>query len=192
MAARQRALEPAIFLDRDGVIIENRRNYVRSWADVEIYAQALEALASVRLSSHRIIVITNQSLIGRGIISLAAAMAINEKLVETINRASGRIDDVFMCPHAPADHCECRKPRPGLLLQAARAHAIDLSRSIMIGDALTDVMAGRAAGVGRSILVYTGRGRDQAQLPEAAHLAPLQIYDTLKAALEDLKGGQVT
>jgi len=180
------SLHPAIFLDRDGVIIHNRHNYVRSWADVEIYPQALAALAYVYRTPYKVIIVTNQSAVGRGILSLDAAIIINERLVRTIERSNGRIDGVYMCPHAPADNCDCRKPKPGLLLQAAKAHAIDLSHSLMIGDALTDVMAGQAAGVGRSVLLYTGRGRDQALLPEANGLAPLQIYETLKTALSDL------
>jgi len=180
------SLHPAIFLDRDGVIIENRYNYVRSWADVEIYPQALAALACVRHGPYKIIIVTNQSAVGRGIITLAAATAINRQLVRTIEQAGGRIDGVFMCPHAPADNCDCRKPKPGLFRQAAQAHAIDMDRSYMIGDALTDVIAGQAAGVGRSVLLNTGRGRDQALLPEAKGLAPLQIYETLKTALSDL------
>ncbi|HEX6387292.1 MAG TPA: HAD family hydrolase, partial [Anaerolineae bacterium] len=180
------SLRPAIFLDRDGVIIENRHNYVRSWADVEIYPQALEALANVRHSPYKIIIVTNQSAVGRGILPLGVAETINEQLVRTIERANGRVDGVFMCPHAPADNCDCRKPKPGLLLQAASAHAIDLSRSTMIGDALTDVRAGQAAGVCQSVLLLSGRGRQQALLPEASLLAPLQTYDTLRAALNDL------
>ena len=158
--------QPALFLDRDGVIIENCSNYVRSWADVELFPQALAALAAWRDSPYRIILVTNQSAVGRGHISRATAEAINDQLLDVIRDAGGRVDAVFMCPHGPDDGCDCRKPRPGLLLQAAAALDIDLSRSVMIGDALSDVAAGRAAGVSQAILLRTGRGRDQEQLPE--------------------------
>lgn len=179
-------VSPAIFLDRDGVIIENRPNYVRSWADVTLYPQALSVLAQLHELPYKLVIVTNQSVVGRGGISLAAAQEINERLVDTIVEAGGRIDGVFMCPHTPQDNCECRKPRPGLLFQAAQALAIDLSSSWMIGDALTDVMAGKAAGVRRTALVLTGRGEAQAEQPEADRISPFSIYEDLSAALGEL------
>lgn len=180
------ATHPAIFLDRDGVIIENRPNYVRSWDDVKIYPQALTALAKIRDTPFKIVIVTNQSGIGRGLIAPEMATAINNRLVRQIERAGGRIDAVFLCPHAPDARCSCRKPEPGLLLQAAEQLAIDLSRSIMIGDALTDLEAGLAAGVAQVALLRTGRGAEQAQLPEANRFKPLRVYDSLASALADL------
>lgn len=177
---------PAIFLDRDGVIIENRSDYVRSWADVAIYPQALSVLARMRELPYKIVIVTNQSVVGRGGISLGTAEGINERLVAEIARAGGRVDGVFMCPHAPQDGCECRKPRPGLFLQAAQKLTIDLSSSWMIGDALTDVMAGRAAGVDCSALVLTGRGKAQMERSEASRMRPFPVYDDLSAALSRL------
>ncbi len=179
-------LTPALFLDRDGVIMENRANYVRSWEDVELYPQAIAALARIRSAPYKIILVTNQSVVGRGIITLAEAQAINDRIMVEVMEGNGRIDAAYICPHAPSDNCNCRKPRPGLLLQAAADHAIDLSRSIMIGDALTDIAAGQAAGVAQTILLLTGRGRNQAQLSQTQHLAPYQIYATLSAALSNL------
>jgi D-glycero-D-manno-heptose 1,7-bisphosphate phosphatase len=177
---------PAIFLDRDGVIIENRPNYVRSWADVEIYPQALTALAVLRKTSYKIIIVTNQSAVGRGIISLATAQGINERLVQVIEAENGRVDAVYLCPHAPHEGCACRKPQPGMLLQAAQEHNIDLGHSIMIGDALTDLEAGLAAGVTQTILLRTGRGQTQAQLPEAANFTPLLAQDNLLSAIQSI------
>lgn len=177
---------PAIFLDRDGVIIENRSDYVRSWEDVELFPQALTALAGIRDTAYKIIIVTNQSGVGRGHILLTAAHDINERLVKEIEQAGGRVDAVFMCPHAPDAGCDCRKPKPGLLLQAAAELSLDLGRSIMIGDALTDLAAGRAAGVGQLILLRTGRGATQGQLPSAAHFQPYHTYDTLQDALSSL------
>jgi D-glycero-D-manno-heptose 1,7-bisphosphate phosphatase len=176
---------PAIFLDRDGVIIENRADYVRSWSDVVVFPQALEALAKLSASPYKIVFVTNQSAIGRGIISLETAEEINRRLVALVEAAGVRVDGIFMCPHAPEDGCDCRKPRPGLLLQAARALDLDLSRSILIGDALTDLMAGQAAGVGRLALVRSGRGAEQIRLPRPEGLKPFPAYDTLAEALAD-------
>jgi D-glycero-D-manno-heptose 1,7-bisphosphate phosphatase len=177
---------PAIILDRDGVIIENRENYVRSWADVEIYPQALHALASASRSIYKIVIITNQAGIGKGIIPPQIAVEINQQLVQTIERAGGRIDGLYMCPHTPQDECECRKPRPGMILQAKRELSLDLAHSWLIGDALSDLQAGRAAGVGRIALVRTGRGAQQVQLPEIANLGPFRLYEDLKDAIQHL------
>ena len=177
---------PAIFLDRDGVIIENRPEYVRSWEDVFIYPQALSALAQASRSRYKIILVTNQSAIGRGIISFQTGVEINDRLVNIIQAAGGRIDGVFMCPHAPEENCDCRKPRPGLFLQAAQALSLDLENSIMIGDALTDLQAAQAAGITRAILVRTGRGAEQALLPEAIQAGPFSVCADLAEALAGL------
>jgi D-glycero-D-manno-heptose 1,7-bisphosphate phosphatase len=138
---------PALFLDRDGVIIENRDEYVRTWDDVAIIPGAIEAIAALTaFNTYRIVIVTNQSPIGRGLITKAVAERINRQLVGAIESAGGRIAAVFVCPHTDADNCDCRKPRPGLLLQAAKELHLDLSNSLMIGDALTDIKAARAAG----------------------------------------------
>ena len=131
-------------------------------------------------------IVTNQSAVGRGLVPFSTAQAINQELVDEIERMGGRIDGVYMCPHAPWEGCECRKPEPGLFFQAARELSLDLTRSMMVGDALSDIMAARTAGVSRQVLVRTGRGEAQAQLPEAASLQPLPVCETLTTALEDL------
>lgn len=179
-------MPPAIFLDRDGVIIENSPTYIRSWKDVIILPGALTALASIHDRPYRVVMVTNQSVVGRGIIPLRAAVDINQRLAKIIEQAGGRIDGIFMCPHAPEDECDCRKPKPGLLLQAAQALCIDLSQSFMIGDALSDLLAGQAAGVRESILVRTGRGASQETLPRPAGLRPFRAYSTLADALKEI------
>jgi len=176
-------MQPAIFLDRDGVIIENRPQYVRSWDDVVIYEQSISALAKINSCPFKVVIITNQSAVSRGIIQLSTAEEINQRLVESIQKAGGRIDGVFMCPHAPEDACECRKPKPGLLYEAAQALCIDLSRSILIGDALSDLQAGQAAGVQTRILVKTGRGVEQYHLAREIQMEPFQVFETLAEAL---------
>jgi len=152
---------PAVFLDRDGVLIENRSDYVRDWSQVSIFPDTPTALASLRNAGYKIIIVTNQSAVGRGLISVETAEAINQRLVEHLQRDGGHIDAVYMCPHQPQDGCECRKPKPGLLLQAAGELSLDLHRSWLIGDAWSDLQAGRAANVHRTILVKTGRGDGQ-------------------------------
>lgn len=156
-----KTMVPAVFLDRDGVLIENRSDYVRDWSQVSIFPDTPAALSSLRNAGYKIIIITNQSAVGRGLISVQAAEEINRRLVGKIQQDGGHIDAVYMCPHQPEDFCECRKPKPGLLLKAAEDLSLDLSRSWMIGDAWSDLLAGRAASLHRIILVRTGRGNGQ-------------------------------
>lgn len=179
-------MKPAIFLDRDGVVIENRPDYVRRWEDVEIFPAAVEALAKISSSPYQIIFVTNQSAIGRGLLSIEDAQSINQKLVGELRTLGCRVDGVFMCPHAPDANCDCRKPRPGLLFQAARSLSIDLTRSMMIGDAWTDLQAGQAAGVSQLALLLTGRGRQQLALPRPLELKNAPVYQDLSEAVQDL------
>lgn len=180
-------MQPAIFIDRDGVIIQNCDQYVRTWQDVEIFPQAIQALASPDLRAYKVVIVTNQSGIGKGLIAPDTAHAINQRLVEIIRAAGGVVDGLYMCPHTDEDACACRKPKPGLLLQAAQDLEIDLANSIMVGDALTDMQAGWAAGVRANILVRTGRGADQEQRASPALRSSFTVVDSLAAALAALE-----
>jgi D-glycero-D-manno-heptose 1,7-bisphosphate phosphatase len=150
-------LRPALFLDRDGVIIENRDDYVRQWADVEFIPAAIEALRVIAPLDVAVIVITNQACVGKGIIALEEAEAINVRIMREVKALGGKVDAAYLCPHRPDESCACRKPRPGMLLRAAYEHNLKLSQSFMVGDAITDMQAAQAAGVS-SVLVRTGRG----------------------------------
>jgi histidinol-phosphate phosphatase family protein len=149
-------MRPAIFLDRDGVVIANHPDYVRSWADVSFIPRALETLATMAGSPYAIVIVTNQAGVGRGLIPLAEAVSINERVRDEIVRAGGRVDGLYLCPHTDADNCDCRKPRPGMLLRAARELRLDLSRSWMVGDALPT----RKRGV-RRCSSHRARGRTE-------------------------------
>jgi len=177
---------PAVFLDRDGVLIRNRDDYVRAWEDVSLYPEAIDALARAKGLPYRFVIVTNQSGISRGLMSMEAVASINARIIREIENRGGRIDGVFVCPHTPDDGCPCRKPKPGLLLEAAARLDLDLPRSVLIGDALSDIQAGRAAGVGRSWILLTGRGDAQLRLPEAAKLMPIPMYGDLAHALDAL------
>ncbi len=187
-----RALQPAIFLDRDGVIIENQPNYVRSQADVAFIPGALAALARLARArpDWRVVIATNQAGVGRGVLSLDTAHAINAFVRDRVQAAGGRIDRIYMCPHHPDAQCPCRKPAPGMLLQAAAELEIDLAASVFVGDALSDVQAGLAAGV-RAILVRTGLGAGQAAEVERRGLAA-RIVPDLAAALDLVLNGAAT
>jgi D-glycero-D-manno-heptose 1,7-bisphosphate phosphatase len=175
---------PAIFLDRDGVLIENKSDYVRDWSQVKILPEAIRAISLSALKSYKIVIVTNQSAVGRGLISLETADEINSRLVNLIHHHGGQVEGVYMCPHKPEDGCFCRKPKPGLLLQAAKELSLDLHRSWMIGDAWSDVQAGQTAGVRRAILLKTGRGKEQLLQSRPIHITNHLIFDNLTQAFD--------
>ena len=175
----------AIFLDRDGVLIENRSEYVREWSHVKIFPGALKALS--HLHGYKIVIVTNQSAVGRGLISLEIAHEINNQLIKVIKENKAKIDGVFMCPHTPSDQCSCRKPKPGLLLQAAKELSLDLHQSWMIGDAWSDLLAGKAAGVRGGVLLKTGRGNEQLLQPQPDGLADFFVFNDLADALNAIR-----
>jgi histidinol-phosphate phosphatase family protein len=137
---------PAIFLDRDGVLNVRRPDHVKSLAEFEFIPGALDALAELGVGQTPVVVVTNQSVIGRGLASVEEVDKIHARLRQAM-RASG-VQQLFIyaCPHTPEDGCECRKPRPGLLLRAAADLNLDLARSVIVGDSITDAQAGLAAG----------------------------------------------
>ncbi len=169
----------AVFLDRDGVLIENRSDYIREWSHVKILPKVLDALSGFQRQGFKIIVVTNQSAVGRGLMTYQTAQEINDRLIKTIKESGGWIDGVYMCPHKPEDQCICRKPQPGLLLQAAQDLSLDLSSSWMVGDAWSDLLAGQAAGLRGTIMVRTGRGSTQLLETQPEEIKPFLVSDDL-------------
>lgn len=150
----------AIFLDRDGVICENRSDHVKNWREFEFLPGAKEGLIALSRLGLPIIVVTNQAAIGRGMVSAEVVEDIHRRMLAKISGWGGRIDRIIYCPHRPEDDCSCRKPKPGMLLQAAQEMNLDLSQSYLVGDAASDIQAGRQVGC-RTYLVLTGRGVEQ-------------------------------
>lgn len=146
-----------IFLDRDGVINENRSDYVKSWSEFRFLPGSKEAIAMLTNANHRIIVCTNQAGIARRSLSLKTVEEIHCKMTAEIAKAGGRIERVYYCPHGKEENCLCRKPRPGMLLRARDELGIDMNDAIFVGDNITDIRAAFAAGV-TPILVLTGLG----------------------------------
>jgi histidinol-phosphate phosphatase family protein len=177
-------LKQAIFLDRDGVINQNRSDYVKSWTEYVFLPDVFSSLKRVANSNYLIVIISNQSPIGRGIIQKEVVDEINARMQAEIERCDGRVDAIYYCPHAPEDNCECRKPRPGMFFRAAQELDIDLANSYFIGDALSDVQAAFNAGC-RPIMVLTGRGAEQSM--QLNNLRPGEIVPVaqdLAAALD--------
>jgi len=170
-------------LDRDGVINANRPDHVKYWAEFEFLPGALGALRRLANLEWPIAVITNQSIIGRGLATRETVEAINARMAAEVQAAGGRIDGVWYCPHAPETGCACRKPAPGLVLAAAEALHLDLAHSFLVGDALSDIQAAHAAGV-YPIMVRTGRGVAQLQSTVPSALGAFTIVDDLQAAVD--------
>jgi len=155
----------AIFIDRDGTINKDI-GYVSGPEELIIYPWAAEAIRLINESGLKAIVITNQSGVARGLYTEETLSAIHDRMTSELAREGARIDATYYCPHHPeiGDEryrraCECRKPGPGMLLQAAREHEIDLARSFVIGDKASDINLATGAGA-RGVLVLTGYGRE--------------------------------
>lgn len=163
-----------VFLDRDGVINEKAGDddYVKSWSEFRFCPGAIDAVRLLTRAGARVIVVTNQRGIARGLMSETDLADIHGRMCEEIARAGGRIDRVYHCPH-DAGTCDCRKPAPGMVLQAKRDQpAIDLGRSLLVGDSLSDLECARAAGVA-SILV--GEGVRRGRIEESARAQGLAL-----------------
>lgn len=149
----------ALFIDRDGTLIVDV-GYPRDPAQVEPLPGALDALRALQ-AHHALVIVSNQSGIGRGLITPAEARAVHARVVERFGQAGVVFAGAYYCPHDPGAGCACRKPAPGLLLDAARELGLDLAASVMIGDKPSDVAAGRAAGCGHA-LRFGPAGEDDA------------------------------
>jgi D-glycero-D-manno-heptose 1,7-bisphosphate phosphatase len=152
----------AVFVDRDGVLVRDVDLLVRA-EQIDILPGVAAALRRLHQAGFPIIVVTNQPVVARGMLTEAEVEAIEDELHQRLRAAGGHVDAFYYCPHHPhADvaayrvSCQCRKPRPGLLERAAREHDLDLSASVMIGDRPTDLAAGRRAGCRRTVQVETG------------------------------------
>jgi histidinol-phosphate phosphatase family protein len=152
-------LAPAVFIDRDGTLMRDV-DYCGNPDDVEVFRGAPEALRQLKERGYKIIIVTNQSGIGRGYFDEATYKKVEDEVKRQIG--SDLIDATYFCPHRPEQRCGCRKPEAGMVHQAAREHGIDLKRSYFIGDKNSDMECGRRAGT-RTILVQTGYGNEADQ-----------------------------
>lgn len=176
-------LKKVVFLDRDGTINQDSPNYIKGWSEFKFLARSVEALCDLANAGVMIIVITNQSAIGRKIISPAELDHLHSNMKAEIETAGGKIDDIFFCPHLPEDGCGCRKPEPGLIYQAQKKYDIDLSAAVMIGDSARDIECAHKAGCGRSILVKTGNGHEAQKILAEKDLHPDYLaHDLFDAA----------
>jgi D-glycero-D-manno-heptose 1,7-bisphosphate phosphatase len=157
---------PALFMDRDGCLIEEM-GYINHPSRVRVLPRTPEAIARLNAAGIAAVMATNQAGIARGYFSNETLAAVNAELERQLGALGARLDALYVCTHHPTageppyrETCECRKPKPGLLLRAAAELGLDLSRSIMVGDKPSDVEAGQAAGAA-TVLVLTGYGRGE-------------------------------
>jgi D-glycero-D-manno-heptose 1,7-bisphosphate phosphatase len=139
----------AAFLDRDGVInrkAQTEEQYVTKWEEMEMLPGVAHAIALLNDAGFLVIVVSNQRSVAKGLITDAQLNSMHEKMCNELARSGATIHRIYYCPHELEPPCDCRKPQPGMLLQAARTYDIDLSTSWMIGDSDRDIAAGKAAG----------------------------------------------
>lgn len=172
-----------VILDRDGTINHDSDQYIKSPEEWKPIKGSMEAIARLTQAGYRIVVATNQSGIARGLFDMATLNAIHDAMHRAAAQAGGRIDAIFFCPHAADSDCECRKPRPGMLLEIARRFNVPLDEVCMVGDAVRDVQAAAAAGA-RPVLVLTGKGRKTQQAGDLPR--DTQVFDDLAAFAEHL------
>ena len=161
-----------VVLDRDGTINHDSDQYIKSPAEWRPIKGSLEAIARLTQAGWHVVVATNQSGIARGMFDFATLNAIHQAMHAAVVQAGGRIDAIFFCPHAADAGCECRKPKPGLLLEIARRMNVDLADVPAVGDSLRDLQAAATAGA-RPMLVLTGKGkmtRDAGGMPKGTRV----------------------
>lgn len=181
--------KPAIYIDRDGVVVE-LIDYLNQIDQVVLMPGIADAIRAVNQAKVLLVIITNQSGVARGLLTEATLGEIHARIKALLAEQGAHVDAIYYCPHHPdignptyRRKCDCRKPAPGLLLRAADDMDIDLSRSVMIGDHLSDIEAGHRAGVARTFLVLTGHGAESQRHLSDVSQQPFAIYPNAPAAI---------
>ena len=177
-------LENVVFLDRDGVINLDRSDYIKRWSEFKFIPRSIEAIKELTLKGFNVIVITNQSVINRNMVSDKGLEYILTMMKNEIKSGGGLIKDIFFCPHIPEDSCDCRKPKPGLIYQAQKAYSIDLKDAVMVGDSAKDIECARNAGCGIAVLVKTGNGAEAEKTLAEKKIYPDHIAQDLYEAVQ--------
>jgi D-glycero-D-manno-heptose 1,7-bisphosphate phosphatase len=176
-----------IVLDRDGVINRDSEQFIKSPEEWRAIPGSLEAIARLNQAGYRVVVATNQSGVGRGLFGMTTLTTIHEKMFKALGQFGGRIDAVFYCPHAADSNCDCRKPKPGMLVQIGSRFGVEMKDVPVIGDGLRDLQAAHAVGA-RPVLVLTGKGE---KTLAAGNLPPeTVVYPDLAFAVSALLTGE--
>ena len=179
----------AVFLDRDGVI--NRKapegRYVTHWEDFHVLPGAVEGIALLNQASFSVIIVTNQRCVAKGLMTVADLEKLHQRMTKVLAQAGATIDAIYCCPHELEQSCSCRKPAPGMLLDAASSRGIDLRTSWMIGDSEIDVEAGKNAGCKTARLLATNETIGESGRPGTARnradIVALSLLDAVRQIL---------
>lgn len=177
-----------IFLDRDGVINKDSPDYIKNWPEFEFIPGSIEAIKLLSNNGYQVIIITNQSMINRRISTSENLAFMHEMMKKAVKNEGGDIKDIFFCPHAPEEKCDCRKPKPELIFQAGKKYGINITKSVMIGDSAKDIECAKNAGCGYAILVKTGNYKHAMDLLKEKNILP----DYIAADLLDAAGWIIT
>lgn len=183
----------AVFLDRDGVI--NRKppegDYITRWEDFHILPGVVQGIGALNQAGFRVIVVTNQRCVAKRLVSAVELEKLHERMIDFLARAGARLDAVYYCPHELEPVCRCRKPAPGMLLDAAREHDIELADSWMIGDSDIDIEAGKNAGCKTARLLAGNTAVDERRNGRAgSSTADILARSLLDAIGEMLRSGK--
>ena len=177
-------LKKVVFLDRDGTINRDSPGYIKSREEFEFLPGSLEAIKALTVNGYTIIVITNQSALPRQLISRDELEYIHSMMLQSVRSIGGEIKDIFFCPHMPDDDCDCRKPAPGLILEAQHKHSIDLADAVMVGDSYRDIGCGINAGCRKTVWVKTGIHANTAERLAEKGIVPDYVAEDLHQAAQ--------
>lgn len=174
-----------IILDRDGVINEDSDEFIKTpeeWVPIE---GSLNAVSRLYRNGYRVVVISNQSGVARGLIDIDQLNRINTKMIQAVQEKGGQIDSILFCPHGPDDGCNCRKPKTGMFEELAERLQIKLNGVIAVGDSERDLVAARAVDA-QPVLVRTGKGERTLANADPENLEDVPVYDNLEAVVHAL------
>lgn len=178
--------KPAVFMDRDGTLIDER-GYLSDAGRIRFYPDAAAALKSLKKAGFKLIIVTNQSGVARGYFTLKQLARVHRRFTKLLKEKGAGVDGIYFCPHGPDGDCSCRKPRPGMGKQAAKKFKIDLPKSYMVGDQPRDIQFAKNLGV-KSVLVLTGGGRSaRKEAGGAASKVTSTIGSAARWILKDFK-----
>ncbi len=175
----------AIFLDRDGVLNKDSDDYIRSVEDVNVYPFVSKTLKKLTDMGLKIFITSNQSAISRGYFTEEVNGKIFEKVISDSEKDNGKITDFYYCPHLPTDNCNCRKPKPGMFLRAAKEYKFDIKNSVYVGDSVCDWQAAKNLGI-PFYLVETGYGLETAEMIRKEKNIEVKTWKNLKIVVEDI------
>lgn len=179
-----------IILDRDGVINQDSDEFIKSPEEWIPIPGSLKAISRLYRNGYRVVVITNQSGIARGLFDIDELNRMHTRMIQEVQEAGGQIDSILFCPHGPDDRCNCRKPKIGMFEELAERLQVKLNGVIAIGDSERDLVAAREAEA-IPVLVKTGKGERTLASADPANLDGVPVYDDLEAAVHAVLSGEL-